>query len=52
MKAYTENESGGYKEINYREKTKKMQTMLLKNPIELNHKIDYKQFPLQRFHIQ
>ena len=44
MKAYTDNESGGYKEINYRERTKKMQTMLLKNnnPIELNHKIDYK----------
>lgn len=43
-KVYTDNGSGGYKEIDYRERTKETQAMLLKNNnlIELNHKIKYK----------
>lgn len=43
-KVYTDNGSGGYKEIDYRERTKDTQKMLLKNNnlIELNRKIKYK----------
>lgn len=43
-KVYTDNGTGGYKEIDYRERTREMQIMLLKNnnPIELNRKIKYK----------
>lgn len=41
---YTDNGSGGYKEIDFRERTKDTQSMLLKNNnlIELNRKIKYK----------
>lgn len=43
-KVYTDSGSGGYKEIDYYERTKQTQAMLLKNNnlIELNHKIEYK----------
>ena len=43
-KVYTDNGSGGYKEIDYRERTIETQAMLLKNNnlIELNRKIKYK----------
>lgn len=41
---FTDNGSGGYKEINYRERTKDVQAMLLKNNnlIELNRRIKYR----------
>lgn len=41
---YTDNGSGGYKEIDYRERARDMQSMLLKNNnlIELDRKIKYK----------
>ncbi|MPN52866.1 hypothetical protein SDC9_200529 [bioreactor metagenome] len=43
-KVYTDNGSGGYKEIDYRERTKETQKMLENNnnPIELNRKIKYR----------
>lgn len=44
MKVVKDNGSGGYQEINYRERTREIQKMLIRNnnPIELNHKIDFK----------
>lgn len=43
-KVYTDNGNGGYKEIDYKQRIKETQAMLLKNNnlIELNHKIEYK----------
>ncbi|WHF52597.1 GLPGLI family protein [Chryseobacterium gotjawalense] len=43
MKVVQDNGNGGTVEINYRERTKETQKMLLENnnPIELNYKIDY-----------
>ena len=43
MKVVSDNENGGYKEIDYRTRIKENQKMLLKNnnPIELNHKVEY-----------
>lgn len=44
MKVVQDNGSGGTREIDYRERIKETQTMLLEtnNPIELNYKIEYK----------
>lgn len=44
MKVVKDNGNGGYQEINYRERTDELQRMLMRNnnPIELNHKIEYK----------
>lgn len=44
MKVVTDNGNGGYKEIDYRARIKGTQRMLLKNnnPIELDHKVEYK----------
>lgn len=44
MKVVQDNGSGGTKEIDYRQRTRETQMMLLNknNPIELNHKINFK----------